>query len=68
MVAKYDRFPPDIVAVEIGIPSGQSGGKEVESDIFCYQGKKYDDLCLCACPDGEVVSGGPAGDAARGCP
>jgi hypothetical protein len=40
MVAENDRFPPATLAVEIRITSGQSGGKEVEFDIFCYQGEK----------------------------
>jgi hypothetical protein len=40
LAAENDRFPPATLAVEICIPSGQSGGKEVEFDIFCYQGEK----------------------------
>jgi hypothetical protein len=61
VVAENDRFLPAIMAVEVPITSGQSGGKEVEFDVFCYQGKKHEDLRL----DGEAVGREPVGDAAR---
>jgi hypothetical protein len=47
VVAENDHFLPANMAVEIPIKSGQFGGKEDTFDVFCYQGKTYEDLRLC---------------------
>jgi hypothetical protein len=65
--ALNDRFLPAKVAVEIRMKSGQSGGEEGKFDVFCYQGKKHEDLRLCACLGGEAVGREVTGDAAHSC-